>query len=74
MALAWSDHAKTDSRDLRNIHDFIAINSRHSAKQVTNATADKTLLISDLPNIAKLVPAISEEDFHELRMNSYSIL
>ncbi|RLQ21319.1 type II toxin-antitoxin system RelE/ParE family toxin [Seongchinamella sediminis] len=69
--VTWSDHAKAD---LRHIHDFIAADSRHYAKQVTRAIVDKTLPLSELPRIGKIVPEISDEDIRELHMYSYRIL
>lgn len=51
--VTWSDHAKAD---LRHIHDFIAADSRHYAKKVTQAIVDKTLQLSELPRIGKVVP------------------
>lgn len=54
----WSDHAKAD---LRHIHDFIAENSRHYAKKVVQEIVDKTLRLSELPRIGKVVPEIDNE-------------
>jgi plasmid stabilization system protein ParE len=43
--VTWSDHAKSD---LRHIHDFIATDSRHYAKKVTQDIVDKTLRLLEL--------------------------
>jgi len=69
--VTWSDHAKVD---LRHIHDFIAADSRHYAKKVTQAIVDKTLQLSELPRIGKVVPEINDEDIRELHLYSYRIL
>ena len=69
--VTWSDHAKAD---LRHIHDFIANDSRHYAKTVTQAIVDKTLRLSELPRIGKVVPEINDEDIRELHLYSYRIL
>lgn len=69
--VTWSDHAKAD---LRHIHDFIAADSRHYAKQVTQGIVDKTLRLSELPRIGKVVPEINDEDIRELHLYSYRIL
>jgi plasmid stabilization system protein ParE len=65
------DHAKAD---LRHIHDFIAADSRHYAKKVSQGIVDKTLQLSELPHIGKVVPEIDNEDIRELHMYSYRIL
>jgi len=69
--VTWSDHAKAD---LRSIHDFIANDSRHYAKQVTQAIVDKTLRLSELPLIGKVVPELDDESIRELHMYSWRIL
>lgn len=69
--VTWSDHAKTD---LRHIHDFIAADSRHYAKQVTQGIVDKTRRLSEPPRIGKIVPEINDEDIRELHLYSYRIL
>lgn len=67
----WSDHAKVD---LRHIHDFIAEDSKHYAKKVTQDIVDKTLRLSELPRIGKRVPEIGDENIRELHRYSYRIL
>jgi toxin ParE1/3/4 len=69
--VTWSDHAKSD---LRHIHDFIATDSRHYAKKVTQDIVDKTLRLLELPRIGKVVPEIDDENIRELHMYSYRIL
>lgn len=69
--VTWSDHAKVD---LRHIHDFIAADSSHYAKKVTQGIVDKTLQLSELPRIGKIVPEIDDEDIRELHMYAYRIL
>jgi toxin ParE1/3/4 len=63
--VTWSDHAKAD---LRHIHDFIAADSRHYAKTVTQSIVDKNLRLSELPRIGKVVPEINDEDILELHL------
>lgn len=67
----WSDHARAD---LRHIHDFIAVDSKHYAKTVTQAIVDKTLRLSELPQIGKIVPELDDENIRELHLYSYRIL
>ena len=67
----WSDHAKAD---LRHIHDYIAEDSKHYAKMVTQAIVDKTLRLSGLPKVGKMVPEIGDENIRELHEYSYRIM
>ena len=69
--VTWLDHAKAD---LRHIHDFIATDSRHYAKKVTQAIIDKTLRLAELPRIGKVVPEINDKDSRELHIYSYRVL
>ena len=48
----WSEPAKTD---LRSIHDFIARNSKHYAKKVTQDIREKTDILDELSKIGKMV-------------------
>ena len=69
--VTWSDQAKAD---LRHIHDFIAADSRHYAKTVTQAIVDKTLVLSELPRYGKVVPELSDENIREIHLYSYRIM
>ncbi len=44
------------------------------AKKVTQDIVDKTLRLSELPHIGKVVPEIDNENIRELRLYSYRIL
>ncbi len=67
----WSEPAKTD---LRSIHDFIAHDSRHYAKKVTQDIREKTDLLDQLPNLGKTVPEVRDEKIRELSVYSYRII
>jgi plasmid stabilization system protein ParE len=67
----WSEPAKTD---LRAIHDFIAHDSTHYAKKVTQDIADKTDILDELPRLGKVVPELDNEAIRELWLYSYRIL
>ena len=67
----WSEPAKTD---LRSIHDFIARNSKHYAKKVTQGIREKTDIMDELPKIGKRVPEIGDENVRELSLYSYRII
>ncbi len=61
----WSKPTKAD---LRSIHDFIAHDSRHYAKKVTQDIAAKTEILDQLPRMEKKVPELNDEDIRELSL------
>jgi len=67
----WSEPAKTD---LRSIHDFIAHDSRHYAKKVTQDIREKADILDQLPKLGKTVPEVSDENVRELTLYSYRII
>ncbi len=69
--MIWSDPAKAD---LRSIHDFIAHDSEHYAKQVTQDMVAKTDVLNELPRIGKVVPELGDDNLRELSLYSYRIL
>ena len=67
----WSEPAKTD---LRSIHDFIAHDSRHYAKKVTQDIREKADILDQLPKLGKTVPEVRDEKVRELSLYSYRII
>ena len=67
----WSDPAKSD---LRSIHDFIAHDSTHYAKKVTQDIAAKPDILDELPRMGKTVPELGKETIRELSLYSYRII
>ena len=67
----WSDPAKAD---LRSIHDFIAHDSAHYAKKVTQDIVAKIDSLDELPRMGKVVPELGNEAIRELSLYSYRIL
>ncbi len=67
----WSDPAKAN---LRSIHDFIAHDSRHYAKKVTQDILAKTDVLNELPRMGRVVPELGNEAIRELSLYSYRIL
>jgi toxin ParE1/3/4 len=67
----WSEPAKVD---LRSIHDFIAHNSRHYAKKVTQDIREKTDILDRLPKVGKKVPELNDDAVKELLLYSYRII
>jgi toxin ParE1/3/4 len=67
----WSEPAKAD---LRSIHDFIAHDSRHYAKKVTQDIREKADILDQLPKLGKTVPEVRDENVRELSLYSYRII
>ena len=67
----WSEPAKAD---LRSIHDFIAHDSQHYAKKVTQDIREKTDVLDELPKVGKKVPELNDEAVRELSLYSYRII
>ena len=67
----WTEPAKAD---LRSIHDFIAHDSRHYAKKVTQDIAAKTDILNKLPRVGRMVPELGNENIRELPLYSYRIV
>jgi len=67
----WSDPAKAD---LRSIHDFIAHDSTHYAKKVSQDIAAKPDVLDELPRMGKVVPELGNEAIRELSLYSYRII
>ncbi|MEJ1334508.1 MAG: type II toxin-antitoxin system RelE/ParE family toxin [Candidatus Sedimenticola sp. (ex Thyasira tokunagai)] len=67
----WSEPAKAD---LRSIHDFIAHDSRHYAKKVTQDIREKTDVLEGLPKVGKKVPELNDDAVRELSLYSYRII
>lgn len=67
----WSEPAKTN---LRSIHDFIAHDSRHYAKKVTQDIREKTDILDELPKVGKKAPELNNEAIRELSLYSYRII
>ena len=61
----WSEPAKADPR---SIHDFIARDSSHYAKKVTEDIAAKTDILDDLPRMGRVVPELNNEHIRELSL------
>ena len=67
----WSQPAKAD---LRQIHDFIAKDSKFYAKRVTGDIVDKTGVLNEAPLIGKITPELNTEEIREIPMYSYRII
>jgi len=67
----WSIPAKND---LKQIHDYIAKDSKHYAIIVTNKFQDKIEILNKFPKIGRVVPEINNENIRELFIYSYRLI
>ena len=67
----WSDQAKAD---LKAIHNYIARDSAHYAKQVTRDIVDKVDALVELPRLGRIVEELGENNVREIAVYSYRIL
>ncbi len=67
----WSDPAKAD---LRAIHNFIAHDSPHYAKKVTQDIVAKTDVLVSLPRMGRAAPELGNDAIRELSLYSYRII
>jgi len=67
----WADQAKAD---LKAIHDYIARDSTHYAKKVTQELVEKTDALAELPRLGRVVPELGDENVREIPAYSYRIL
>jgi len=67
----WSEPARAD---LRSIHDFIANDSKHYAKKVTQDIAAKPDVLIELLRMGKVVPELGNEAIRELSLYSCRII
>jgi plasmid stabilization system protein ParE len=69
--VTWAAPARAD---LRAIHDFIARDSKHYARKVTQDLVAKVDVLDQLPRSGRVVPELGEETLRELSAHSYRIL
>lgn len=67
----WSKPAK---RDLRNIHDHIASDSKFYAKKVVQNIVEKSEDLQDFPLMGRMVPELQDSDIRELIFYSYRLI
>ena len=67
----WSQSAKAD---LRAIHDYIALDSRHYAKKVAQDIQEKADSLRKLPKSGRKVPELNDEKVREFSLYSYRII
>lgn len=67
----WSVPARND---LKQIHDYIAKDSKFYARRVIQDIVAKTGTLIDFPEIGRVVPEISDQNIRELIVYSYRLV
>ena len=67
----WSVPARND---LKQIHDYIANDSKYYARKVTQEIVAKTEALTDFPEMGRVVPEISDQNIRELIIYSYRLV
>jgi len=67
----WSVPARND---LNQIHDYIAKDSKYYARKVIQEVIAKTETLTELPEIGRIVPEISDQNIGELIVYSYRLI
>lgn len=67
----WSEPAKID---LRHIFEYIAHDSRHYAKKVTQEIVDKAAILNELPRVGRAAPEIGDDSVRELSIYTCRII
>ena len=67
----WSLPARND---LKQIHDYIAKDSRYYARNVIQEIVAKTETLAELPEIGRTVPEIRDQNIKELIVYSYRLI
>lgn len=67
----WSIPAK---QDLKNIHDYIATDSKYYAIKVSQEFIEKSEKLLDFPKMGRVVPEISDPNIRELIIYSYRLI
>jgi toxin ParE1/3/4 len=67
----WSLPAK---KDLKQIHDYIAIDSRYYAKKVAQTIVEKTEDLASFPERGRIVPEIGDASVREIFVYSYRLI
>ena len=67
----WSVPARND---LKQIHDYIAKDSKYYARKVIQEIVAKTETLTELPEIGRIVSEVSDQNIRELIVYSYRLI
>jgi plasmid stabilization system protein ParE len=67
----WTKPARSD---LKQVHDYIAQDSTFYAKKVVDEVVAKSELLSEFPQLGRVVPEIDDPNIREVFVYSYRLI
>ena len=67
----WTTPAKLD---LKDIHNYIARDSKYYAEKVSQGIIDKSDMLKHFPEIGRIVPEIDDPNIREIVIYSYRLI
>ena len=67
----WTNPAKLD---LKDIHDYIARDSKYYAQKVSQDIVDKSERLKHFPEIGRIVPEVNDPNIREVFIYSYRLI
>ena len=71
VKIVWTPEAL---RDLKNIFDYISLDSPKSASRVTKKIIQRIEILSSFPKMGRVVPEFQREELRELIEGSYRLV
>ena len=71
VKIVWTDLSVSE---LKNIYDYISIDSKRYAKNQVERIKSKTLIIKTMPEIGRIVPELESSEIRELIEGNYRIV
>ena len=69
--VVWTQHA---ARDLKNIFDYIAADSKRYARRVTENIVARTEILEKFPMIGRAVPEVQRPEIREIIVDAYRVV
>ena len=71
VKIVWTDLSVFE---LKDIYDYISIDSKRYAKNQIEMIKSKTLILKTMPEIGRIVPELENSDIRELIEGNYRII
>ena len=71
VKIVWTDLSVSE---LKDIYDYISIDSRRYAKNQVERIKSKTLILKTMPEIGRIVPELESSEIRELIEGNYRIV
>jgi addiction module RelE/StbE family toxin len=71
VSLKWTSNALSD---LKNIFDFVALDSKYYASIQIKRIKEKTSILKENPRLGRFVPEINDNNIRELIFGNYRII